>query len=115
MEVYKLGKIIENQGIEIQIILHSLDEAREELRKFLNNRKEIAIAENDTQYKEINTTKFFANGESNEFDATLENLMEKNRSQVEEIINLKIEQESQVMMLCEVIKKRRESLKTRSW
>ena len=32
MEVCKLGKIIENQGIEIKLILHQLDEAREELR-----------------------------------------------------------------------------------
>ena len=43
-----MGKIIENQGIEIQLILHSLDEAREELRKSLKRRKDIAIAENDT-------------------------------------------------------------------
>ena len=57
--------MIENQGIEIQIILHSLDEAREELRKSLKRRKEIAIVENDTQYKEIDTTKPFANGDSN--------------------------------------------------
>ena len=49
IEVYKLGKIIENQGIEIQLILHQLDEAREELKKSLTRRKEIAIAENDTQ------------------------------------------------------------------
>ena len=33
MEVYKLGKIIENQEIEIHLILHSLEEDREELRK----------------------------------------------------------------------------------
>ena len=94
MEVYKLGKIIENQGIVIQLILYSLEEAREELRKSLKRRKDIAIAENDTQYKEIDTTSFFANDESNEFDATIENLMEKNIAQVEEIRNLKIEQES---------------------
>ena len=56
MEVYKLRKIIENQGIEIQLILHSLDEAEEELRKSLKRRKEISIVENDTQYKEIDTT-----------------------------------------------------------
>ena len=48
MKVYKLGKIIKNQGIEIQLILHSLEEAREELRKSLKRRKEIAIVENDT-------------------------------------------------------------------
>lgn len=80
MEVYKLGNIIENQGIEIHLIFHSLDEAREELRKSLKGRKEIAIAENDTQYKEIDTIKFFANGDSNEFDAAIEDLMEKNRA-----------------------------------
>lgn len=48
MEVYKMGKIIENQGIEIQLSLHSLAEAKEELRKSLKRRKKIAIAENDT-------------------------------------------------------------------
>ena len=83
MEVYKLGKIIENQGIEIQLILHQMDEAREELKKSLKRRKEIAIAKNDTQYKEIDTTKLFSNGDSNEFDATIEDLMEKNRVRVE--------------------------------
>ena len=48
MEVYKLGKIIENKGIEIQLILHQLDEAREELRKSLKRRKETSIVENNT-------------------------------------------------------------------
>ena len=62
MEVYKLGKIIENQEIEIHLILHSLEEVRKELRKSLKRRREIAIAENDTQYKDIDTAKVFANG-----------------------------------------------------
>ena len=89
MEFYKLGKIIENQEIEIHLILHQLEEAREELRKSIKRRKEIAIAENDTQYKEIDTTKVFANGNSNEFDAVIVDLMEKNSVQAEEIRNLK--------------------------
>ena len=58
-----MGKIIENKGIEIQLILHQLDEKREELKKSLKRRKEIAIAENETQYKEIDTTKLFSNGD----------------------------------------------------
>ena len=58
---------------------------------------------NDTQYKEIDTTKVFANGDSNEFDLTITNLMEKNRTQDKEIINLKLEKESQAILLCEVI------------
>ena len=48
MEVYKLGKIIENQEIEIHLILHQLNEARDALRSSLKRKKEIAIAENDT-------------------------------------------------------------------
>ena len=65
MEVYKLGKIIENQEIEIHLILHQINEAREELNKSLKRRKEITIEENDTQYREMDTTKLFANGDSN--------------------------------------------------
>ena len=64
MEVFKLGKIIDNQVIDVHLALHKLEEAREELRKSLKRRKDIAIAENDTHYKEIDTTKLFANGDS---------------------------------------------------
>ena len=110
MEIYKLGKIIENQGIEIQLILHQLDEAREELKESLKRSKEISIVENDTQYREIDTTKLFANGDFNEFDATITNLMEKNRVQVGKIRNLKLEQESQEMMLCEVIEQKKKAM-----
>ena len=99
MEVYKLEKVIENQVIDIHLALHNLKEAREELRKSLKRRKDIAIAENDTQYKEIDTSKVFANGDTKEIDVAIVELMEKNRAKEEEIISLKIEQESQAMML----------------
>ena len=89
-----MGKIIENQEIEIHLILHQLNEARDALRSSLKRRKEISIVENDTQYKEIDTTKLFAEGNSSEFDAAIANLMENNRPQAKEIINLKMEQES---------------------
>ena len=46
----------------------------------------------------------FANGDTQEFDVAIENKTEKNRAQVEEIRSLKIEQESQAMMLCEITK-----------
>lgn len=74
MEVYKLGKTIENQEIEIHLILHQLNKSRDTLKSSLKRRKEIAIAENDTQYKEIDTTKLFADGDSNEFDAIVTDL-----------------------------------------
>ena len=56
MEVFKLGKIIENEVIYVHLTLHKVEEAREELRKSLKRRKEIAIAKNDIHYKEIDTT-----------------------------------------------------------
>ena len=59
MEVYKLGKIIENQEIKIHLILHSLEEAREELRKSLKRIREIVIAKKDTQYKRLTPQKCF--------------------------------------------------------
>ena len=80
-----MGNIIENWRIEILIILHQLDEAREELNKSLKRRKEIFIAENDTQYKEIETIKLFSNGDSNEFDATIVGLMKKIESKLRKL------------------------------
>ena len=54
------------------------------MKKSLKRRKDIAIVENDTQYKEIDTTKVFSNGDSKEFCATIENLMQKNNAEEEE-------------------------------
>ena len=39
MEVFKLGKIIENQVIDVQITLDKIEEAREELRKSLKEER----------------------------------------------------------------------------
>ena len=86
MEVFKLGKIIDNQVIDVHLTLHKL----EELRKSLKRRKDIAIAENDIRYKEIDTAQVFANGDSKEFDAAIAKLMEKSKAQVEEIRSFKI-------------------------
>ena len=114
MEVFKLGKIIENQVIDVHLSLHKVEEAKEELRKSLNRRKEIAIAENDIYYKENETTEVFAKGDSKEFDAAITELMEKNRVQAEEIRSLKMEHESQAMMLCEITKKMKRAVEDRN-
>ena len=114
MEVFKLGKIIDNHVIDVHLALHKVEEAREELRKSLKRRKDIAIAENDIHYKEINTTQVFSNGYSKEFDAAIVELMEKNRAQVEEIISLKMEQESQAMMLCEITEQKKREIEDRA-
>ena len=64
MEVFKLGKIVENQVIDVQLSLHKVNKAIEELMKSLKRRKDMAIADNDIHYKEIDTTDVFAKGDS---------------------------------------------------
>ena len=110
MEVYKLGKTIENQALDIHLALQQLNEARDALKSSLKRRKEIAIAENDTHYKEIDTTKLFIEGNSSEFDVAIVDLMEKNRVQAKEIRNLKLEQESQAILICEVTKQKKKAI-----
>ena len=94
MEVFKLGRIIENQVIDVHLALQKVEEAREELRKSLKRRKQIAIAKNDIYYKDIDTNKVFSKGNSKEFDATIVELMEENRIHAEEIRYIKMEHES---------------------
>ena len=93
MEVFKLGKIIDNEVINVHLTLHKVEEAREELRKSLKRRKDIAIAENDIHYKDIDTTQVFANGDSKDFDAAIVELIDKNIAQAKELRSLKMEQE----------------------
>ena len=114
MEVFKLRKIIENQMFDVHLALHKVEEVREELRKSLKRRKEIAIAENDIHYKEIDTTQVFPKGDSKEFDAAIEELMEKNKVQAKEIRSLKMEHESQAMMLCEITEKKKRAVEDKT-
>ena len=53
MEVFKLGNTIDNQVIDVHLALHNMEEGREELRKSLKRRKDIAIAENDAHIPRI--------------------------------------------------------------
>ena len=70
-----------------------MNEARDELKHSLKRRKEIAIEENDTQYQEIDTTEFFIDGNTSEFDVVVADLMEKNGTLTEEVRNIKREKE----------------------
>ena len=110
MEAFKLGKIIENQVIDVQLALHSLEEFRNKLRNSLKKRKDLAIFENDIHYKEIDTTNIFSNGDTKEFDAAIAELMEKNKVQAEEIKSLKMEHESQAIMICEITEQKKRAV-----
>ena len=93
MEVYKLGKIIENEKIEIQLALHQLNEARDEMKKLLKRRNYIAIQQNDTQYQEEDTIGLFKEKNSSECKASIVDLMGRNNTLNEEVRNLKREHE----------------------
>ena len=55
----------------------------------------------------------FANGDTKEFDATITELMEKNEAQANEIRSLKMEHESQTIMLCEITKQKKRAVEDR--
>ena len=63
--------------IDILLALQQLNEARDALRSSLKRRKEIAIEENDTHYKEIDTTKLFIEGNLSEFDGAIIDIMKR--------------------------------------
>ena len=114
MESFKLEKILEKQVIDVQLALHSLEKAKDELKKTLKRRKDLALAENDINYKEIDTTTLFTNGDTKEFDAAIAKLMETNRSQADEIRTLKIEQESHTIILCEENEQKKRAIEERA-
>ena len=59
-----MGKIIENQMIEIQLVLHQLTHVRKILRDSLRKRKEMAIQQVDTQWQEPDLIGLFDKGKS---------------------------------------------------
>ena len=48
MEADKLGKVIENQNIDLQLAFEQVKVLKEELKKYLKRRKEMEIQQNDT-------------------------------------------------------------------
>ena len=58
---------------------------------------------------QIDTTNLFVDGNTNEFHVVLANLMENNRIQAKDIRNLKLEGESQDILLSEVTKQKKKS------
>ena len=56
----------------------------------------------------------FSNGDTKYFDASIADLMEKNIAQAEEVRSLKIEQESQAMMICKVTEQKKRAIEDKA-
>ena len=97
-----MGKVIKNKKIELCLFLDQLHEQIEELQYSMKRRKELAIEKNDTHYQEEDATDLFEEGSSSEFDVSVVDMMEKNGALTKEVKNLKIKQEFQSLLLCEV-------------
>ena len=102
-----LSKIIENQKIDIQLLLHQLKNVRDILIQSMKKRKDMAIQLNESNFKEEDTTRLFDSGNPNECDVAIANLMQKNNDLSEEVRNLKRKHEIQSVRLFEEIELRK--------
>ena len=93
--------------VEIQLVLHSLKDARDVLKESLKKRKEMTIQQGDTQYQELDIVGLFDEGNSSEYDEAIVDLMEKNNALNEEVRNLKREHEIKLVRLCKETKQRK--------
>ena len=84
------------------------------MKSSLKRRKEIAIVGNNTHYKDIDTSELFTDVNQSEFDVAIVELMEKNRAQEEEIRNLKLEQESQAILVCELTEQKKKAMEDKT-
>ena len=99
---------------------HRLEEKSEELSKVsnqqLNTLSQMMNLHHELNIKdiEISTLKLFTNGNQSDFDAKIVELIEKNRAQVEEIKNLKLEKETQAILICEVTKQKKKAIEDKT-
>ena len=56
----------------------------------------------------------FSNGDTQDFEVAIVDLMKRNRDQAKEIRSLKIEQDSQAMMLCEITEQKKRAIEDKA-
>ena len=108
MEAYKLGKMIKNQNLDLNLAFDKFKDTKEELKKSLKRRNEMAIQKNDTQYNEESIKDLCDEGRFSEPNAKIENLLEKNNILNEGVRELKREHEIHLVRLCEITKQKKQ-------
>ena len=93
MEVFKLDKEIDNEKLDLELAIGQLKQAKEQLSQSLKRRKDLAIKMNDQLYVEERVEDIYLEGNSNEANEAIKELLEKNGTLQEEVRKLKREQE----------------------
>ena len=93
MEIFRLDKSIENEKLDLELAMAQLKEVKEHLSQSLKRRKDLAIKMNDLLYVEERIEDICPEGNSNEANEAIKELLEKNGILQEEVRKLKREQE----------------------
>ena len=86
--------------------MNQIKKLKEQFSNSLKRRKELAVQRKDQTYIEQRIEDLCKERSSDEFDATIEDLLGKNINLHEEIINLKREKEIHSVRLCVVIEQK---------
>ena len=93
MKVYRLEKTIENEKLDLELAIGNLRKEKEHLSQSLQRRKELAVQLNENLYIEEIIEDLCQERSSNEVDATIKDILEKNLTLQEEVRKLKREKE----------------------
>ena len=106
MEVFKLDKAIDNEKLDLVLAIGKLKKEKEQLSQSLKIKKDLAIKMNDQLYVEERVEDTYLEGNSNEANEAIKELLEKNGTLHEGVRKLKREQEIQSVRLCEVLEEK---------
>ena len=93
MEVYRLEKAIENENLDLELAIGQLKKEKEKLSQSLQRRKDLVAQMDENIYIKERIEDLCLEINSNEVDATIKDLLEKNLILQEEVKNMKKEQE----------------------
>ena len=103
MEVFKFDKAIDNEKLDLELAIGQLKKAKEQLSQSLKRRKDLAIKMNDQLYVEERVEDIYPEGNSNEANEAIKELLEKKGILQEEVKKMKREQKIKSVRLCEVL------------
>ena len=106
MEIFRLGKAIDNEDLDLEMSITQLKKENEQLSQFLRRRKDLSIQMYYHLYIEERIEELHSASSSDEANWTIKELLEKNGSLQEEVRTLRSKQEIQTVGLCEVMEEK---------